>query len=84
MIRLQNLDGSPVAVNPATVAWFTSADGNTALTFIGGSFLTVRDPFDAVAELFDPQQPGPAAYHPDTDVDEPFTLAQEPVSPPSE
>lgn len=49
-------DGNPVTINPTLVTCFQPAEDGTCIIFIGGGSITVKESYDAVAELFNPER----------------------------
>jgi uncharacterized protein YlzI (FlbEa/FlbD family) len=49
-------EGGPVTLNPAVIACFQPANGGTVIVFIGGGSVTVKESYNAVAELFNPER----------------------------
>ena len=49
-------DGSLVSINYMAIAYFHAADSHTLIYLSSGQHITVRESYDAVAELFNPEQ----------------------------
>lgn len=54
--ELTLLDGNPITVNMETVESFQPSDDQTLLCFVDGRSETVRESYDAVAELLNPER----------------------------
>jgi hypothetical protein len=55
-VELTQEDGSPVTLNPMVIACFQPVDSGTVIVFVGGGSVTVRESYDAVAEMFNPER----------------------------
>lgn len=55
-LELTLADGSPVTINPALITCFQPGDDGTLIVFIAGGSIQVRESYDAVAELFNPER----------------------------
>lgn len=49
-------DGNPVSVNMKNVDYFQPADENTLIVFADGRELVVKESYDAVAEVLNPER----------------------------
>ena len=50
------LDGNPVTVNMDQIDYFQPSDENTLIVFADGRDITVTEPYDAVAEMLNPER----------------------------
>lgn len=50
------LDGNPIAVNMDKIDYFKPSDENTLIVFSDGRDITVAEPYDAVAEVLNPER----------------------------
>lgn len=50
------LDGSPVSINMDQIDYFQPADDHTIIVFSDGREITVKDAYDEVAEILNPER----------------------------
>lgn len=55
-IELTLCDGNPVTICTAAIAYFQPADEHTLIALTSGSTVTVRESYDQVAEVFNPER----------------------------
>lgn len=49
-------DGNPVSINMGQIDYFQPADNHTIIVFSDGREITVDEPYDAVAEVLNPER----------------------------
>ena len=50
------LDGNPITINMGQIDCFQPCDDHTLIVFADGRVLTVHEPYDAVAEVLNPER----------------------------
>lgn len=49
-------DGNPVTINSELITCFHPADDGTCIVFVAGGCVEVRESYDVVSELFNPER----------------------------